>query len=57
MQEEMKTEYYVEIFDLLEKEYGEKAPSPGQVKVLWQDPFMVTVQWIKESEAWCLRRL
>jgi len=67
--QEMKTEHYVEIFDLLEKEYGEKAPSPGQVKFLWRDSFLITVQWkdrggsvqtvkcVKESDSWCLRRL
>jgi len=67
--QEMKTEQYVEIFDLLEKEYGNAAPSPGQVKVLWRDAFLITVQWkdrsgsvqtvkcVKESEAWRLSRL
>lgn len=43
--QEMKTEQFIEIFDLLDREFGKAAPSPAQVKFLWRDAFMVTVQW------------
>ena len=64
--QEMKTEQYVEIFDLLDKRYGKLTPSPSQVRFLWRDAFMVTVQWkdraglvttvkcIKEEAEWRL---